>query len=62
MISPSFIELEGDLRHKGIGIGDDDEEACEGEVARGADRNMCKWIGSSPLRTARGRGPFSKIA
>ena len=63
MISSLFIEGEGDARRGGIGRGnDDDKDVGECVVARGADRNICRWIGSSPLSTAGGRGPVREIA
>ena len=63
MISLLFIEGEGDTRRGGTGRGNDNvEDVGEGIVARGANRNMCKWIGSSPLNTAGGSGPVREIA
>ena len=63
MISLLFKEGEGDMMQGGIGRGNNDkEEVGEGVVACGADRNMCRWIGSSPLSTSGGRGPVREIA
>ena len=55
---------EGDARQGGIRRGnDDDEDVGDGVVARvGAGRYMLRWISSSLLTTAGGRGPFSLIA
>ena len=63
MISSLFIEGEGDARWGGIGRGnDDDEDVGDGVVTcDGAGRNMSRWIGSSLVITAGGRGPFSQI-
>ena len=56
---------EGDMRWGGIGRGnDEDEDVGDGVVTRDScnGRNMSRLIGSSPLSTAGGRGPFNLIA
>ena len=63
MISSLFKEGEGDARWGGIRRGNDnDEDVGECVIACCADRNMCKWMGSSPLSTVGGRGPVREIA
>ena len=53
----------GDACQGGIRRGnDDDEDVGDGVIAHvGAGRKMLRWMGSSPLTTARGRGLFSLI-
>ena len=56
---------EGDTGRGGIGRGnDEDEDVGDGVVARDScnGRNMSRLMGSSPLSTAGGRGPFNLIA
>ena len=53
---------EGDTRQGGIGRGNNEnEDVGDGVVARDAwrGRKMSRFMGSSPLSTARGRGPFN---
>jgi len=54
---------EGDARQGGIRRGnDEDKDVGNGVVTcDGAGRNMSRWIGSSLVITAGGRGPFSQI-
>ena len=63
---PSVDEgSEGDTGRGGIGRGnDEDEDVGDGVVARDScnGRNMSRLMGSSPLSTAGGRGPFNLIA
>ena len=63
---PSVDEgSEGDTGRGGIGRGnDEDEDVGDGVVARDPcnGRNMSRLMGSSPLSTAGGRGPFNLIA
>ena len=57
--------LEGDTRRGGTGRGnDDDEEVGDSVVAHDScnGRKMSRLMGSSPLSTAGGRGPFNLIA
>ena len=57
--------LEGDTRRGGTGRGnDDDEEVGDSVVARDdcSGRNISRLIGSSPLSTDCGRGPFNLMA
>ena len=56
---------EGDMGWGGIGRGnDDDEDVGDGVVARDdcSGRNMSRLMGSSPLSTDCGRGPFNLMA
>ena len=56
---------EGDMRQGRIGRGDDeDKDVGDGVVARDScnGRKMSRLMGSSPLSTAGGRGPFNLIA
>ena len=56
---------EGDTRRGRTERGnDDDEDVGDGVVARDScnGRKMSRLIGSSPLSTAGGRGPFNLIA
>ena len=56
---------EGDTGQGGIGRGnDEDEEVGDGVVVRDdcSGRNMSRLIGSSPLSTDCGRGPFNLMA
>ena len=55
---------EEDMRHEGMGRGNnDDENMGDGVVAcSGASRYILSWMGSSPLTTAGGRGPFDLMA
>ena len=56
---------EGDTRRGGIGRGnDEDEDVGDGVVSRDScnGRKMSRLMGSSPLSTAGGRGPFNLIA
>ena len=64
MMSLLLIEGKGDTRWGGIGRGNNNDEDVGGGVIScgGAGRNMSRWIGSSLLITAGGRGPFSRIA
>ena len=62
---PSDEGSEGDMRRGGIGRGnDEDEDVGDGVVARDScnGRKMLRLMGSSPLSTAGGRGPFNLIA
>ena len=55
---------EGDMRQGGIGRGkDEDKDVGDGVVSRDAwsGRKMSRFMGSSPLSTAGGRGPFNLI-
>ena len=63
IISSLLKEGEGDVRWGGISRGNDDnKEVGDSVVVCGTGRNMLRWIGSSLLITAGGRGPFSRIA
>ena len=56
---------EGDTRRGRIGRGnDEDEDVGDGVVSRDdcSGRNMSRLIGSSPLSTDCGRGPFNLMA
>ena len=56
---------EGDNGRGGIGRGnDEDEDVGDGVVSRDAwsGRKMSRFMGSSPLSTAGGRGPFNLMA
>ena len=63
---PSLDEgSEGDMGRGGIGRGnDEDEDVGDGVVSRDAwsGRKISRLMGSSPLSTAGGRGPFNLIA
>ena len=63
---PSLDEgSEGDTGRGGIGRGnDDDEDVGDGVVTRDAcsGRKISRFMGSSLLSTAGGRGPFNWIA
>ena len=63
---PSVDEgSEGDTGWGGIGRGnDEDEDVGDGVVVRDScnGRKMSRLMGSSPLSTAGGRGPFNLIA
>ena len=63
---PSLDEgSEGDTGRGGIGRGnDEDEDVGDGVVSRDdcSGRNMSRLIGSSPLSTDCGRGPFNLMA
>ena len=63
---PSLNEgSEGDTRRGGIRRGnEDDEDVRDGVVARDdcSGRKISRLMGSSPLSTDWGRGPFSLIA
>ena len=63
---PSLDEgSEGDTRRGGIERGnDDDEDVGDSVVSRDdcSGKKMSRLIGSSPLRTDCGRGPFNLIA
>ena len=55
----------GDMGRGGIGSGnDEDEDVGDGVVSRDScnGRKMSRLMGSSPLSTAGGRGPFNLIA
>ena len=56
---------EGDTRRGGIGRGnDEDEDVGDGVVSRDScnGRKMSRLMGSSPLSTDCGRGPFNLMA
>ena len=56
---------EGDTRRGGTRRGnDEDEDVGDGVVARDScnGRNMSRLMGSSPLSTVGGRGPFNLMA
>ena len=56
---------EGDTRRGGIGRGnDEDEDVGDSVVSHDdcSDRKISRLMGSSPLSTDCGRGPFSLIA
>ena len=63
---PSLDEdSEGDMGRGGIGRGnDEDEDVGDGVVSRDdcSGRKISRLMGSSPLSTDWGRGPFSLIA
>ena len=62
---PSDEGSEGDTGRGGIGRGnDEDEDVGDGVVSRDDcnGRKMSRFMGSSPLSTAGGRGPFNLIA
>ena len=65
-VMPSSDEgSEGDMRRGGTGRGnDEDEDVGDGVVSRDdcSGRNMSRLIGSSPLSTDCGRGPFNLMA
>ena len=63
---PSLDEgSEGDMGRGGTGRGnDEDEDVGDGVVSRDdcSGRNMSRLMGSSPLSTDCGRGPFNLMA
>ena len=53
-------DSKGDTRQGGVRGNNEDEDMGDSVIMH-SGKNMLRWIGSSPLRMAGGRGPFNHI-